>query len=53
MKKKRTEKTERGSVMHAVILAIAMCALMVGGIALTSHIVKTHFSTEIAEGGDR
>lgn len=51
MKKKRTEKKE--NVIPAVLLAIAMCALMVGGIALTSHIVKTHFSTEIAEGGDR
>lgn len=51
----KTDKTERGSVIPAVLLTLAMCALIVGGIALTSSIVKAHFAetTEIAEGGDR
>ncbi len=51
----KKEKTEKGSVIPAVILTIAMCALIIAGIALTSSIVKTHFAetTEITEGGDR
>jgi hypothetical protein len=51
----KKEKTGKGSVIPAVILTIAMCALIIAGIALTSSIVKARFAetTEITEGGDR
>lgn len=54
MRNGNTTETEYGSTVPAVLLTIALCALIMAGVALTAKAVKTYntkHTTELAEGG--